>query len=242
MARACDPALPRALIVAVSSRRRRSSSRAIPDAHRLLGARQAPRDLDRPLLREQRARPATWSSGQRSCGFHCSVLLSATPRPDPLAVVDQEPQVELRAGQRRRRQRLDSRGQRGPGDGDRVDLVALATLAARAPRAGHQPCRDPNHALAARDQKPLQRARDMAAILQRPDPFAGKAARPDHSAAKPRGLTPITSCRRRAWPVSAIDGSDRVRTLVGVRPEHDHELVHIPSALQMLDARRTGYC
>src|SRR6478672_8125882 len=26
-----------------------------PDAHRLLGARQAPRDLDRPLLREQRA-------------------------------------------------------------------------------------------------------------------------------------------------------------------------------------------
>ena len=48
-----------------------------PDAHRLLGARQAPRDLDRPLLREQRA-AGNVSSGQRSCRFHCSVLLSAT--------------------------------------------------------------------------------------------------------------------------------------------------------------------
>ncbi len=40
-----------------------------------------------------------------------------------LAVIDQQPDVELRAGQRRRRQRLDAFGQRRPGDGQRVDAI-----------------------------------------------------------------------------------------------------------------------
>jgi hypothetical protein len=144
------------------------------------------------------------------------------PRPDEsLAVVDQQPQVALRAGQRRRRQCVDSRGQRGPGDSDRVDLIALATLTARAPRARHQPCRDPNHALTARDQEPLQRAGDMAAILQCPDPFTGEAARPNQqrreaaNSDSDRLITEQLAGR-------AIDGGDRVRALVGVRPEHDH--------------------
>jgi len=144
------------------------------------------------------------------------------PRPDEsLAVVDQQPQVELRAGQRRRRQCVDSRGQRRPGDGDRVDLVALATLAARAPRAGHQPRRDPNHALTARDQEPLQRTGHMAAILQRPDPFTGQAARPDQQR---REATNSDSDRfvTKQLADRALDSGDRVRTLVAVRPEHDH--------------------
>jgi hypothetical protein len=136
-------------------------------------------------------------------------------------VVDQQPQVELRPGQRRHRQRVDSRGQRGPGDGDRVDLVALATRAARAARAGRQPGRDTNHPLAARDQKPLQRSRDMSAILERPDPFAVEAARPDQqrreaaSSDLDRFITEDLAGR-------AFDGGDGVRALVGVRPEHDH--------------------
>ena len=154
-------------------------------------------------------------------------------------MVDQQPQVELRAGQRRRRQCVYSRGQRGPGDGDRVDLVALATLAARAPRAGHQPCRDPNHALTARDQEPLQRAGDMAAILQCPDPFTGQAARPDQQR-REAANSYTDRLIAEQFAGRAIDGGDRVRALVGVRPEHDHGPRPHPFCLRMLDVQRTG--
>jgi hypothetical protein len=47
-----------------------------------------------------------------------------------LAMIDQQADIELRARQRRRRQRLDSRRQRGARDRDRIDLIALAALAA----------------------------------------------------------------------------------------------------------------
>jgi hypothetical protein len=52
---------------------------------------------------------------------------------EPLAVIDQQPQIKFRAGQLGARQRLDPGSQRGPGDRDRVDPVGLATLAACAP-------------------------------------------------------------------------------------------------------------
>jgi hypothetical protein len=84
-------------------------------------------------------------------------------------VVDQQPDVELRAGQLGRRQRLDAFGQRGARDGERVDAIGLATLAARPARVGHQPRRHPDDPFAASDQKPLEGARDMPAVLQRPD-------------------------------------------------------------------------
>jgi hypothetical protein len=47
--------------------------------------------------------------------------------------------------------------------------------------------RDPQHALAAGDQKPLQTSGDVPAILKRPRPFATNAARPPQQRIKPAG-------------------------------------------------------
>jgi hypothetical protein len=47
-----------------------------------------------------------------------------------LAMVDQQADVELDTGQRRRRQRLDSRRQGCARDRDRIDLIAPVALAA----------------------------------------------------------------------------------------------------------------
>jgi len=82
-----------------------------------------------------------------------------------LAVIDQQPQIELGPVQMRRRQLVEAFAQRGPGDGDRVDAVGLPARPGRAPRVGHQLGRDAQHPFAASDQKALQRAGDMPAIL-----------------------------------------------------------------------------
>jgi hypothetical protein len=74
---------------------------------------------------------------------------------------------------------------------------------------------------AAPDQKPLQGARDMPAVLDRPHPFAVKPPRPHDQPGKALGadlnrlLAHHLAGRRR-------DRGDRVRALVGVRTEHDH--------------------
>ena len=101
-----------------------------PDAHRLLSARETPADPGAPLDREQRA------AGQLELGPEIVQipLQRAVERHaranQPLAVIDQQPQIELGPGQRGGRQRLDAGGQRGPGDRDRVDAIGLAALAA----------------------------------------------------------------------------------------------------------------
>ena len=113
-------------------------------------------------------------------------------------------------------------------DRDRIDLIALAALAAGAPGPGHQPRRDANDTLATRDQEPLQRARDMPAVLQRPHPLAIEAARPDHQRREPAG-TDRDRLVAEHLAGRRVDRRDRVRALVGVRPEHDHDLVHVLS-------------
>ena len=45
-------------------------------------------------------------------------------------MIDEQPQIELGAVQRGRWQRLDAGRQSGPGNGERVDLIRLAALAA----------------------------------------------------------------------------------------------------------------
>ena len=112
-------------------------------------------------------------------------------------MVDEQPQVELRSSKRRGRQRVDPRGQRGARDRGGVDLIGLATLAARAPRAGHQPRRHANDPLAAANQKPLKRAGHVAAVFQRPHPFQGRARAPTSTARRTRERRPRRSCRAR---------------------------------------------
>src|SRR4029453_3892326 len=97
---------------------------------------------------------------------------------EPFAVIDEQPDIELAPSDLRDRQRLDARADRRAGDRDRVDAIRLARLAGAVSRAGHQLRRDTHDAFAAREQEPLQRPRDMPAILKRPHPLTADAARP----------------------------------------------------------------
>jgi hypothetical protein len=97
----------------------------------------------------------------------------------PLAVIDEQPQVELAAVELCGRQRIQALPERRPGDRDRVDAVGLPAVTSVATGRRHQLRGDPQHPLAATDQKPLKGPRDMPTILDRPDPPALQAARPD---------------------------------------------------------------
>ena len=138
-----------------------------------------------------------------------------------LAVIDEQPQIELgpvqcAAGSASRPSRSAARA------------TATASMLSDFPRSrarrrdvGHQLGRDAQDALAASDQKPLKGARDMPAVLQRPDPLAAKPARPDQQRREPAsadldGLLAHQLAGRRS------DRGDRVRALVSVRTEHDH--------------------
>src|SRR5215218_9575973 len=166
------------LIAAVSSRSRRSSSRAFRTRIRLLGAGEPAADPGAPLLRQQRA------AGQPQLGPQIvqmpqqrAVELDAMAD-EALAVVDEQPQVELGPVQLRGREGLQALLQRGAGDSERVDRVGLAALARALARLRRQVRRDPQHALAALDQKPLERPGDMPAVLERPHAVAVEPARP----------------------------------------------------------------
>ncbi len=90
----------------------------------------------------------------------------------PLAVIDQQPQIQLGSLQLRRRQGGQAFAHRRSGDGDRVDAVGLPALTAAAPCAGHQPGRDTHNTFPALDQESLKRSRHMPAVLEPPDPLA----------------------------------------------------------------------
>src|SRR4051794_462415 len=133
---------------------------------------------------------------------------------------------------------------------DRNEQVSVQASRARPaggsrprPSGSRHPSRSPprprpkenDHALAARDQEPLQRARDMAAILECPDPFAGEATRPDQQrreAASSDSDRPITEHLagraihggdRNSKPPSGSDRPASAPFAVGNRPSQ-HEL------------------
>ena len=150
---------------------------------------------------------------------------------DPLAnesfaVIDEQPQVELGPIQVRRRQGVQALAQRRAGDRERVDAVGLPAPARLAPRRRHQRGMHAQDTLPALDQKPLQRARDMPAILNRPHTVVAQAARPCEQR---RGALGARRNRLLAEHFARCrnHGGDRVRALVGVRTEHDHDLVHL---------------
>jgi hypothetical protein len=93
-------------------------------------------------------------------------------------VVDEQAQIELWPIQVRHREGLQALPQRRAGNVERVDRVRLAAPAGTLASFGGQVRRDPQHPLAAFDQKPLQRARDVPAILKRPHAVAIEPARP----------------------------------------------------------------
>ena len=175
-----------------------------PDAHRLLGARQAPADPGAPLGREQRA------AGQRELGPEIvQVPLERVVEPDPLAdqalaVIDEQPQVELGPVQVRGRQRVEAFAQRRAGDRDRVDAVGLPARPGRAARVGHQLRRHPQHPLAAGDQKPLKASpatcrQSSSAQTRSPS----RLARPDQQRREAARARPATVFSPRSSPVAA---------------------------------------
>ena len=102
------------------------------DAHRLLRPREPTRDPRRPAAVEQRT--------ARQLQFGPEVVQMPLQRvverdalaDQPLAMVDEQPQIELGAFQLRGRQRIQAFAQRRPGDRDRVDAVGLPAPASAA--------------------------------------------------------------------------------------------------------------
>jgi hypothetical protein len=138
-----------------------------------------------------------------------------------LAVVAEQPDlhrllVEVGGGKA-----LDAVLDHGPGDRERVDLVRLARLALAAAGGAHPLWRHAHDPLAGRDQRLLEPARDVAAVLDRPHPLFVQPARPAQRGQMPRLLgLDLPGAAHPACP--RVHSRQRVRALVRVRSDHDH--------------------
>ena len=79
-----------------------------------------------------------------------------------------------------------------------------------------------SYAFTATEQEALQRARNVPAVLQGPDPLAIEPARPPQQRREP-ARADLDGLVAEDLTGRDIDRSQRVRALVGVRPEHDHD-------------------
>ena len=193
----------RSVIARVSSRTRRSSSRAMRTRAVCSARARRAGDARLPAWRGQRAQ-RDLELGPEVVQLPAQIVDQRGALLDePLAVIDEQPDVELGPGQLRDRQRVEAFAQRRAGDRDGVDAIGLARARARSARAGHQLRRDANDALAAREQEPLQRARDVPAVLKRPDPLAADAARPAQQLTERARRRARPSRRRARRPVAA---------------------------------------
>ena len=123
-----------------------------------------------------------------------------------------------------RRQRLDPSAQRRARDRHRVDLIGLPALdGSNVGVRRHQPRRDAHDAFAATDQEPLERARDMPAVLQAPRPARHRARAPSPATSRTLAAPTWTVLLAQHLTGRDVDRGERVRALVGVRPEHDHD-------------------
>ena len=205
-----------------SARAGGAARRGDPHAHRLLGARQATRDARAPLAYNSEL-PGRLSSSQRSCRFHCSVLLSATrfrssrsrwstssrrssSRPSSA------PSGSVRCRPRRAARATDSASM----------LIRLAALAAGACASRHQPA-------STRAQRARRARSETAPSTPRRagSPPAPKHARhrgcaPRPAAPKSRARRPATVLSSSSSPVAALTAATVCEPLVGVRAEHDH--------------------
>ena len=171
-----------------------------PDAHRLLGPGEPPADPRRSTCREQRA------ARQRELGPEIVQMpLQRVVEPDaladePLAVIDQQPEVELGAVQRAPRQRLEP-------SASAARATAIASMRSDLPRSRAER-RDVaislvgtrNDALAAADQEPLQASPRRAGSPQAPRPARRPGRAPRAAAPRSRERRPGPSSRPAARP------------------------------------------
>ena len=131
--------------------------------------------------------------------------MPAQPLLDPAAFVDEvfaviDQELQLPVGLLVRPRTAQTRlAQRGPRDRQRVDRVRLATRPARTPLGRHQLRRHPHQLLAGSDQLPLKAARQLPAILDRPQPLAIKPHSPRHQLV----LRAATVCSSSIRPASS---------------------------------------
>ena len=149
------------------------------------------------------------------------LLILSASGDEILAMVDQQANIHRGAVEVRSGELADSFLERGARDAERVDRVRLAALARGAPGACHVLGGDPHDSLAAGDQEPLKRAGDVPTILDRPDPLRVERSRPpqqlpERSLARRHGLLPAGGGGER------VDRATGMRSLVRVRPDHDH--------------------
>ena len=105
--------------------------------------------------------------------------------------------------QERRREALDAFAHHRARDRQRVDLIGLAGLALALARLAHQLRRDPHDALARGDQRQLEPARDMPAVLDRPHALLVEFARPAQRLQMPRLVRAESSAAPRSTPLPA---------------------------------------
>ncbi len=138
-----------------------------------------------------------------------------------VAVIEQQADLHCLLVQIRGREAvgpvLDDRA----GDRERVDLVRLPRLTLPAPGGAHPLGCDAHDPFAGGQQRLLQPAGDLPAILDRPHPLIIEPARPFDRGQVPRlvrvNLTSATDPAR-----ALVDSRERMRALVRVRPDHDH--------------------
>ena len=175
-----------------------------PDAHRLLSPSEPTRDPGAPGTVKQRAAREP-QIGPEIVQMPLQRVVDRDPLSDePLAVIGQQPQIELRPIQMRRRQRVEPFAQRRSGDRERVDAVGLPAPTRLAPRRRTSACyaraaparrarsrsvpASPRHAGSPRSPRRVRRPgrAPSAAVLLRPwrptGPFARRAASPDAAA------------------------------------------------------------
>ena len=157
------------------------------DAHRLLRPREAPRDPRRPAAVEQRA------AGQLELGPEIvqMPLQRAVERDaltdEPFAVIDEQPQIQLGPVQVRGREGVKALLQRDPSDSERVDRIGLAALTRAPTGCRAQVGRDPQHPLAAADQKPLQTPETCRQSSSAQTRSSSRPRAQRNNASKPRG-------------------------------------------------------
>ena len=123
--------------------------------------------------------------------------------------------------------------QRGPGDGQGVDRVGLASGAGAVAGAGHQFRRYPQHPFTGGEQRPFQPGRHVPAVLDRPYPLvAVLPTRPGHQ-------LPVTRVARpdRALTLLAAYFVDR-NCCVGVLVDIDSQRHH--HGWRLLSAGKRG--
>ena len=136
-----------------------------------------------------------------------------------VAVLEQQPDLHRPLVQVRDREPLDTVLDDRSGDGERVDLVRLAWLALALARCAHPVRRHPDNPLARRQQRLLKPARTRAAVLDRPHPLLVEPAGPPDRGQMPRPVR-LDLAAAAHLAGSLVDRRERVRALVGVRPDH----------------------